>query len=317
MIRTPRDRWFEVACATDPRLFHTDYAGHRNAGNFYSSRATGVLGNARGDTTWMMPPQALRRFAGAQRLYYALATYGGRNGEDPRFTITPVALERVPSISIGPDFSGRSLDRRRVGGDTGPAYGSRAGEPLRWGGDAVLESERRSARTITQAQSSGYDDGYDPQLWGSGSDEEEDYADDESVPESMGLGDGSDDYEDGPASYGFVGRGRDCGCGSPTRTSTARRVSARPVGAASFGTGSTDLDVGADEYEDGAEYHRRNPDGPVAPGEPEPMRTAPVAQPQAWQHGRGFADDDLEDGVDYHSREGVGQSFGAPMRTRP
>jgi hypothetical protein len=62
--------------------------------------------------TWMMPAEALRRFAGADRLYYALGTYGNHLGDDPRFSIAPYALERVPFIALGTAFSGRSLGWR-------------------------------------------------------------------------------------------------------------------------------------------------------------------------------------------------------------
>lgn len=284
VIRTPRQRYFEVACATDPRLFHTDYAGHRSPQNFYSSRHAGVLCNERGDTTWMVPPQTLRRFAGAGRLYYALATYGGRSGEDPRFSIAPHLLERIPSIAIGSDFTGKSLDRRRVGAEpVAAAYGARSGEPLRWGGDAVLEAERAQHRGArVGAVDGGYDDGYDPGLWRGRDDDgsaDDEYAEDADVPEGLAAEGESDDdeMEDGAESYGFVGRtaARACGCGeAPAAGRGFGRAPTRfAAGPSHASTLASDADIGGDEYEDGAEFHRRNPNGMpmpdgLAPGEP-------------------------------------------------
>jgi hypothetical protein len=182
-IRSSEPRYFEVVCATDPRLFHTDFADRRSPGNFFSSRAAGLLVADRGDTTWIVPSHALRRFAGSQRLYYALGTYGGRAGEAARFSIAPDAIERIPSIAIAGDFTGRSLDRRRIGGVEPPAaaYGGNAGAPLRWGGDAALEAERARSRATT-AIGGGYDDGYDPRLWRGPSEPELDDDDDSEVP---------------------------------------------------------------------------------------------------------------------------------------
>ena len=42
VVRVPKARHYEVACATDPRLFHTDYAAHRTPQNFYSSLGDGL-----------------------------------------------------------------------------------------------------------------------------------------------------------------------------------------------------------------------------------------------------------------------------------
>lgn len=183
-IRSSEPRYFEVACATDPRLFHTDFADRRSPGNFFSSRASGLLVAERGDTTWIVPSHALRRFAGARRLYYALGTYGGRGGEAARFSIAPDAIERIPSIAIAGDFTGRSLDRRRIGGVEPPAaaYGGNAGAPLRWGGDAALEAERARSARSSSSSDDDYDDGYDADLWRRPGGLELDDDDDSDVP---------------------------------------------------------------------------------------------------------------------------------------
>jgi hypothetical protein len=166
MVRVPSARYFEVVCATDPRLFHTSYAGQRTSDNFYTSRSDGMLVCEEGENTFFIPPQQLRRFAGARRIYYALGTYGGRNGENPRFSISPNALDQVPSIGIGPDFTGRTLDRTRIGRDHAePAlYGGRNGAALRWGGDAVLDAEEAASKQ-PESSAESYDDGYDASLW--------------------------------------------------------------------------------------------------------------------------------------------------------
>src|SRR5262245_60344477 len=60
-VRVPAARYFEVVCATDPRLFHTSYAGHRTPHNFYTSRSDGMLFSRAGEDTFFIPPQQLRR----------------------------------------------------------------------------------------------------------------------------------------------------------------------------------------------------------------------------------------------------------------
>ncbi|HWB80263.1 MAG TPA: trypsin-like serine protease [Nannocystaceae bacterium] len=151
VVRTPRNRWFEVACASDPRLFHPAYAGHRTPSNFYTSRQDGVMQNANGDTTWLMPASTLRRFAGKDRIYYALASYGGRGGEDPRFSIAPTALDRVPSIALV-GFTGRTLAPGARGNRTsGVAYGGGDRWQPRWGGDFAIATERAQPRPRTRA----------------------------------------------------------------------------------------------------------------------------------------------------------------------
>jgi hypothetical protein len=211
-VRVPQARFFEVACATDPRLFHTDHATHRSPANFYSSRAGGLLVAQTGANTFILPGDQLRRFAGSRRLYYALGTYGGRNGEQPRFSIGPDGLDRVPSIGIAADFTGRSLDRGRVGVRTpvSAAYGGPQGRVLRWGGDAVLEAERARQRRSGGARARigqpqplpDYDDGFDPGLWSRAAsafaDDADMYADDDLVgqDQDLDLGREYDDDDD-------------------------------------------------------------------------------------------------------------------------
>jgi len=161
-VRVPESRFFEIACATDPRLFHTEYRGQRTQRNFFTTRDNGLLAAPRGCTTWLMPSEQLKRFAGAQRIYYALASYGGPTGADPHFSISPRALDQVPSVGLAPDFTGRTLDRTRLGQyeATPDAYGGKQSADLRWGGDDVLERERDD-----EGEDEVYDDGFDRSLW--------------------------------------------------------------------------------------------------------------------------------------------------------
>jgi hypothetical protein len=280
-VRMPQRRLYEVAVATDPRLFHTDYANHRTPRNFYSSRAQGLLVAERDDEAFMLPPEQLRRFAGARRLYYALGTYGGRNGEDPHFSIGPDTLDRVPSIGLSTDFTGRALDRMRLGGSVRnePTYGgSPAG--LRWGGDAVLESHRAMRWSGSATGAFDYDDGYGEMPGATTPDrlEEDDYADDHVV--------GTEESADAPGDLI-----------APSSFTAPRAASATDIdepededgfeyharhetqlAAPKFAYGR--VEETAQAFEDGADYHRR---GGQANGEPgrygDPVVTAPAYRP--------------------------------------
>jgi hypothetical protein len=161
-ISVPSSRFFEVACATDPRLFHVDWQRHRSPSNFYTSRDQGLLRARSGETAWLLPSDQLRRFAGAKRIYYALGSYGSPRGDNAEFTISPFALERTPCISLSSDFTGRSLDRSRLAGVRGSATYGAPTHPLRWGGDDVLEASRS---TREPSSSDRYEDGHSPELW--------------------------------------------------------------------------------------------------------------------------------------------------------
>ena len=222
-VRAPEKRYFEIACATDPTLFHVSQKGKRTPRNFFSSRARGLIRGSREGMTYMMPPDQLQQFAGARRLYYALATYGGPRGEDARFSIHPNALDRTPCITLSADFTGRTLDRARIGRVSTAAsrYGSPAtasATALRWGGDDALEA--MTARQ-TIANPNAYDDGFDPGLW-----EREELA--------QSLDDGSDDMMAGDSSRTTTTpptrptprtvTTRRWACPTATRARTARRA---------------------------------------------------------------------------------------------
>ena len=162
-VAVPEDRYFEIACTTDPRLFHRDHSGQRTSRNFFSSRSAGLLRAPRGQTTYLLPPEQLQRFAGARRVYYALATYGGPRGEGARFSLSPQTLDQAPSIALASDFTGRTLDRSRIGRPVPESHRYGAAEvPLTWGGDDALAAA--AARPV-YAGPAEYDDGFDGSLW--------------------------------------------------------------------------------------------------------------------------------------------------------
>jgi hypothetical protein len=138
VVEVPPERCFELACATDPALFHPTNQPQRTAKNFWTSRFGGLMRAPAGRATYLLPPEQLRHFAGAPRLYYALGTYGGVNGERPQFSIQASQPERIPYIRIAPDFTGRSLDRRRLEGvAVGDNRYGRKAHDLVWGGDLL------------------------------------------------------------------------------------------------------------------------------------------------------------------------------------
>jgi hypothetical protein len=203
VVTVPPDRYFEVACATDPRLFRAENKHARRVTNFATSRMAGLLRAPAGQATYIIPPQQLRRFAGAQRLYYAVAAFRGPRNEDPLLTVNE-RLERTPSIQISPDFTGRSLDRGRIG-KADARYGSADGVALGWGGDDVLVAKTPPARRIGQADpdlsteiqedpSYLYDDGFDAALWEEEKEEEggETYAGGTRGPEPLGYEDAAE-----------------------------------------------------------------------------------------------------------------------------
>ena len=163
-VFAPDTRYFEIACTTDPSLFHASHKEQRTSRNFFSSASRGLIRTSRQGMTYMVPPTQLQQFAGAKRLYYALATYGSPRGDDARFSIHPEALDRAPCITLSADFTGRTLDRGRVGrppGATTDRYGAGASQ-LRWGGDDALEAAAASRKI---ANPNSYDDGFDAGLW--------------------------------------------------------------------------------------------------------------------------------------------------------
>src|SRR5437773_2278431 len=101
----------EVAIATDPTLFRPERKAGRTASNFYSSRARGPLLVPRGEAMYIVPPDVLVRFLGADRVYAALAITPDRTGAPARVAVIPT--EGSPYISLK-ELTGRSLKRVRL-----------------------------------------------------------------------------------------------------------------------------------------------------------------------------------------------------------
>lgn len=166
VVQAPPDRLFEIACATDPKLFRPEERSRRTADNFFTSRGAGLLRAPTGQATYLLPSDQLRRFAGRKRLYFAMGSYGNARGDAAVFSVHPRDADQAPSISISPDFTGKTLDRSRLGGKpTNDRYGA-PGPVLSWGGDmTAVEAQRRE-------RAAAYDDGYPSDLWGNKDEEE-------------------------------------------------------------------------------------------------------------------------------------------------
>lgn len=237
-VTVPPARCFEVACATDPRLFHTDWQRYRSPRNFYSSRSEGLMRAPGGHTAWFIPPEQLRRFAGSQRIYYALATYETAYGGSPEFSISPEGLERVPFVAVAGDFTGRGLDRSRLGILPPPpdAYGAVDAGALTWGGDAALAAYR-AAESPTPG-GDDYDDGYPRELWQDGAP-----ADGGAVAGQAGLGEGDWSHD--------LGAG--CGDAYDDEHTAAAALALGEMGPADSGTYVPDEDSSAYAHPHSAE----------------------------------------------------------------
>jgi hypothetical protein len=178
VVNAPPERLFEIACATDPTLFRSDQRHRRSGSNFFSTRLGGLMRAPAGHATYLVPPEQLKRFAGARRLFYNVGSYAGPRGEDARFSVPPEAAQAMPSIQISADFTGRTLDRSRLGGAVVRAdarYGAGGARPeeLTWGADLLAAATAaprarlgdRSGAAVAPAQAPAYDDGYSPDLW--------------------------------------------------------------------------------------------------------------------------------------------------------
>ncbi len=159
-VTVPPSRLFEIVCATDPHLLKPEYRGKRTAQNFFTSRNGGLLRAPAGQATYLVPPEQLRRFAGRQRLYFALASYGSQRGDDPSLSVGLAQIDQTPSIQLSADFTGRTLDRSKFrGAPRDDRYGA-AKALLTWGGDTL-----RTAAEPPVAARRDYDDGFSPDLW--------------------------------------------------------------------------------------------------------------------------------------------------------
>jgi hypothetical protein len=143
-VRTGGPGYFEVAVATDPVLLLPEHRQERNDTNFFSTYASGPLPAETGEAVYLLPPGVMARFAGKDRMYYALATFADQSRSNPQ--IMHISPETAPSITISRSFTGRTraigignVRGGLTGSYTGKSGGSAdwSGEPWRQGGEAT------------------------------------------------------------------------------------------------------------------------------------------------------------------------------------
>ncbi len=180
MVNLNRGRHYEVVCATDPNLFHPQNARYRNPNNFYTSRSQGLIESSGDTSTYLLPQNQLARFPENSNVFFALGSYGNKEGVDPKFSISPDALDQIPYIKIAGSLSNAKSARNNLPNNNQNylAYGNprsnnknlnsshlnSGGQAiLRWGGDDALENYQTEMEMESEAFD--YDDGFDDDLW--------------------------------------------------------------------------------------------------------------------------------------------------------
>jgi N-acetyl-anhydromuramyl-L-alanine amidase AmpD len=141
----------EVSLGTDLTLFRSENKAKRTNANFYSSRAAGPLSVPRGEAIYLVPPQVLARFIGADRLYFALATAPEGNGA--RFHVEVMPGEGSPYISLK-GLTPRSLRRVRLlpsRQQRAAGYGGNGVAGLEWAGDVVAPGMQPAGKSTAPA----------------------------------------------------------------------------------------------------------------------------------------------------------------------
>jgi len=163
-IRTHGEpRRAEVVVGTDPELFTAAGKARRTPSNFYSSRAAGPLTAARGEAVFILPPEVVARFVGAEKLYFGLATAPASG--PAAFVVDMMPTAASPYVSLR-GLTGRSIRRMRV-----LPTRMRADAPgtLEWAGDAAQPGQAPAQRAATApandkaqpaAEPVPYDDGF-------------------------------------------------------------------------------------------------------------------------------------------------------------
>ncbi len=140
-VNTGGNPLFEVVLTTKPELTGAEQRSGRTNQNFFSSRALGPLRADRGEAVWLVPPEVLKRFAGAEKLFYGLATYAdaSRNQAEVARTPTPDS----PWVNLR-GFTGRGSRRMMLSPVTargrstgGNGYSKEEPGALEWAGDAA------------------------------------------------------------------------------------------------------------------------------------------------------------------------------------
>jgi N-acetyl-anhydromuramyl-L-alanine amidase AmpD len=122
----------ELVLVTNPDLVWRKEG--RTPATFYSSREHGLLSIARGEAVFMVPPEVLARFVGANRLWYGLASSSATQPAGASWTVDVRPDANSPYISLA-GLSDRALRRVRMF----PSNGGFGGRPplLDWAGDAT------------------------------------------------------------------------------------------------------------------------------------------------------------------------------------
>jgi V8-like Glu-specific endopeptidase/N-acetyl-anhydromuramyl-L-alanine amidase AmpD/uncharacterized protein YycO len=255
-VRTGGQPFFEVAVAASPDLFRPDARARRTGANFWSSRAAGPLRAERGEAVYMLPTDVLARFAGQERLFYAVATFADSTRANPDVRIP--APEVAPSLVISRTFTGRPT-RSLVGVSTRPSgggYGSPGGDAgsLEWAGDSLraaapgqpaapsgtapsapaspsapAPSANGGQGAPAQSAALGYDDGFDPHLWARPLEEEP------AADEADGYGVDGPVPDDGEPAVSTAGYAAAASAPSPEYPQASRFV---PANAGNFSVGS-------------------------------------------------------------------------------
>ncbi len=138
-VKTDAAPWFEIAIASEPALLRSEGKDRRTKNNFYSSRAEGRLPIERGEAVYLVPQQALQRFAGQPKIYYGLATFNDAGGDAVATLRLP--NEDSPWVNISA-LTGRSSRRRQIMGggrnsygENGNGYSPAVNGVLEWAGD--------------------------------------------------------------------------------------------------------------------------------------------------------------------------------------
>ncbi len=148
-------KWFEIAIASDLKLFHAEAKAQRTHANFYSTRAAGPLAAERGEAVYLVPPEVLKRFAGQSKVYFGLATFADPSRSNTDSVRMP--SEGSPYINIAA-LTGRASRRMMAvphphngRSANGNGYSAMSAQELEWAGDAAQPGMQAISPTTTVA----------------------------------------------------------------------------------------------------------------------------------------------------------------------
>jgi hypothetical protein len=176
-VRTGARPYFEAVVTTDPTLLDSGQRERRKPDTFWSSRELGPLPAERGEAVLIVPDAVLRRFAGSERLYYAVATFADRTRSNPE--VTRLGADVTPYVTLSSQYTGRRI-RQLIGGTgertrwngSSTRYVNGNGASLEWAGDAAtpgVETANGGKASPGEGPAAtdalAYSDGFDPGLW--------------------------------------------------------------------------------------------------------------------------------------------------------